>query len=162
MRGGIPSGWSWSGRCLVKVNWWGAWTPRQGVRRSVVVLHIIADGPAGPVIHLDTSRRRRSLPLLFPLPWAPMVSSLIIIEPIVFIITVGVLLLDQPLHLLLSSSTTRLRERCHIVSCSVIQQKASSNAIRILFFNKTITEEDLARLGQSLKLWGYLPIPPAI
>lgn len=91
-----------------------------------------------------------------------MVPSLIIIEPIVVVITVGVLLLDQPLHLLLSSSTTGLREWCHIVSSSVIQQKASSNAIRILFFNKTITEEGLARLGQSLKLWGHLPIPPAI
>ena len=119
----------------------------------VVVLRI-ENGPAGPVIHGSISRRRSSLLLLLP-PRALVVPSSIA-EPIVFVLTVR-LLLDQPLHLPLSSSTTRLRERRHIISTSVIDPEATFN----ILVNKKIAEDGLARLRQSLKFWSHLPIPHA-
>ena len=74
-----------------------------------------------------------------------MIPSLVI-EPIIFVITVR-LLLNQPLHLLLSSSTTRLRERGHIISTSVIELEIAPVTSHTLLVNKMVTEKGLTRLG---------------
>ena len=80
-----------------------------------------------------------------------MVSSLII-EPIIFVTTVW-LLPCQPLHLLLSSTATRLRERGHVISTSVIEQNVTPDTSHTLVVvNKKVTEKDLTRLGKSLTL----------
>lgn len=69
-----------------------------------------------------------------------------IIEPIFFFITMR-LLPDQPLHLLFSSSTTRLRERGHIINTSVIELEITPDTSHILLLNKKIPEKGLTRLG---------------
>lgn len=108
----------------------------------MVVLRIlrIEDRPARPVIHLNIWYGWSLL-----LPQAPMIPSLVI-EPIIFVITVR-LLLNQPLHLLLSSSTTRLRERGHIISISVIEPEITPVTSHTLLVNKMVTEKGLTRLG---------------
>jgi hypothetical protein len=105
----------------------------------VVVLRI-EDRPAGPVIHLNISWRWSLL-----LPQAPIILPSVI-EPIIIFITAR-LLLDQPLHLLFASSTTRLGERGHIISTSVIELEITPDIIHILFVNKKVTKKGLIRLG---------------
>lgn len=63
-----------------------------------------------------------------------MIPSLTI-EPIVVVVTMG-LLLGQPLHLLLSSGTTRPCEWGHIISTSVIELEAISDTSHTLLVNK--------------------------
>ena len=80
------------------------------------------------------------------------------IKPIVFVTTVR-LLLGQPLHLLLSSTTTRVRERDHVISTSVIEQEVTPDTSHTLVVvNKNVTEKGLTRLDKSLTLLIRPPI----